>query len=71
MAKTGRKGQKPRGVRKDDLERKRDERAKRAALRKERDAKNFYSLEDDENYVSFYNQLQAIGLKIKDIPGDG
>lgn len=51
------------------LERKRDERARRNALRKEREAKEY--LENDENFVSFSNQLQALGYKMKDIKGDG
>ena len=72
MGKGGKKGHnKSRGERKDDLERKRDERAKRSALRREKQAKTYYSLEDDEDYVSFSNQLQSVGLKIKEIPGDG
>lgn len=62
---------KSKSERKDEVERKRDERAGRAAFRKERRARDFYCLEDDENYVNFCNQLQAVGLKIKDIPGDG
>ena len=53
----------------DEVERKRDERARRNALKKEREAKEY--LENDENFVSFSNQLQAIGYKIKDIKGDG
>lgn len=72
MGKAGKKAHnKPRGERKDDLERKRDERAKRSALKKEKQARAYYSFEYDENYVSFCNQLQAVGLKIKEIPGDG
>eukprot|EP00794_Sanderia_malayensis_P005159 gene5159-5811_t len=62
---------KPRGEKRDDVERKRDERARRNALRREKNAREFYSLENDENYVSFCNQMEVIGLKIKDIPGDG
>lgn len=54
---------------KDQIERKRDERARRNALRKEREAKEY--LENDENFVSFSNQLQALGYKIKDMKGDG
>jgi len=27
--------------------------------------------EEDENYVGFANQLSSIGLRLKDIPGDG
>lgn len=57
------------GKTKDQVERKRDERARRNALRKEREAKEY--LENDENFVSFSNQLQALGYKIKDIKGDG
>ncbi|XP_028393840.1 OTU domain-containing protein 3-like [Dendronephthya gigantea] len=64
----GNKG-KNRGNTKDQIERKRDERARRNALRKEREAKEY--LENDENFVSFSNQLQALGYKIKDIKGDG
>ncbi len=57
---------------KDEVERKRDERAKRNALRNERKAREFYSpQENDEDYVSFCNQLKATGLKLKEIPGDG
>lgn len=54
---------------KHQLERKRDERARRNALKKEREAKEY--LENDENFVSFSNQLKVIGYKIKDIKGDG
>lgn len=57
------------GKTKDQVERKRDERARRNALKKEREAKEY--LENDENFVSFSNQLQALGYKIKDIKGDG
>ena len=52
--------------RRDDQERKRDERARRNALRKEKD-----NLEEDGEFVSFSNQLQVQGLKIKEIIGDG
>ena len=55
--------------RKEEVERKRDERCRRNALRKERKIKEY--LEHDENFVSFSNQLQALGLKIKDVLGDG
>ena len=71
MAKGRKHGSKPRSQRKDDIERKRDERARRNALKKERESKEYYAFEDDENFVSFRNQLEALGLKIKDIPGDG
>ena len=54
---------------KEQQERKRDARARRNALKKEREAKEY--LEDDENFVSFSNQLQAVGYKIKDIKADG
>ena len=57
------------GQRREELERKRDNRARRNALKKERKAKEY--LENDENFVSFSNQLEALSLKIKDIPGDG
>ena len=68
----GNKGKNPAhhgGKSKEQVERKRDERARRNALRKEREAKEY--LENDENFVSFSNQLQALGYKIKDIKGDG
>lgn len=57
------------GQRRDDLERKRDDRVRRDALKKERKIKEY--LADDEDFVSFSNQLAALSLKIKDIPGDG
>lgn len=57
------------GQRRDDLERKRDDRMRRNALKKERKIKEY--LADDEDFVSFSNQLAALSLKIKDIPGDG
>lgn len=57
------------GQRRDDLERKRDDRVRRNALKKERKMKEY--LADDEDFVSFSNQLAALSLKIKDIPGDG
>ena len=50
---------------------KREERAKRDALRKERQARKHGYLEGDENFVGFSNQLATQGLKLKDIPGDG
>ena len=67
MAKGNKKS--TRTERKEGLERKRDERCRRNALKKERKIKEY--LEHDENFVSFSNQLQALGLKIKDILGDG
>ncbi|XP_028850439.1 OTU domain-containing protein 3 [Denticeps clupeoides] len=63
-------GKPVRGNRKCDVERKRDERAARRALAKER--KNRPPGEDEgEEFVSFSNQLQALGLKLREIPGDG
>ncbi|XP_030624954.1 OTU domain-containing protein 3 isoform X2 [Chanos chanos] len=63
-------GKPVRGNRKYDLERKRDERAARRALAKDR--KNRPRGEDEgEEFVSFSNQLQALGLKLREIPGDG
>ncbi|XP_063065011.1 OTU domain-containing protein 3 [Engraulis encrasicolus] len=59
-----------RGNRKYDLERKRDERAARRALAKDR--KNRPAGADEgEEFVSFSNQLQALGLKLREVPGDG
>ena len=42
---------------------------RRNAIKKERKAKEY--LEDDDTFFSFSNQLEALSLKIKDIPGDG
>ncbi|MBN3324722.1 OTUD3 protein, partial [Atractosteus spatula] len=59
-----------RGNRKCDVERKRDERAARRALAKDR--KNRPPGEEQgEEFVSFSNQLQALGLKLREVPGDG
>lgn len=52
-----------------ELERKRDERAARRALAKDR--KNRPPGDDGEEFVSFSNQLQALGLKLREVPGDG
>ncbi|KAK3743409.1 hypothetical protein QZH41_011542, partial [Actinostola sp. cb2023] len=60
---------KGKGQKREDLERKRDERSRRRDLKKGREIKEY--LENDENFASFKNQLEAIGLKIKDILGDG
>ena len=64
---------KSKSQRKDEMARKRDERAIRNAHRK--DAKQKKALDsylaDDENYVSFSNQLKKLGLELRDIPGDG
>ena len=69
MTKGGASKKQTKGQRKDDLERKRDDRVRRNALKKERKIKEY--LADDEDFVSFSNQLAALSLKIKDIPGDG
>lgn len=69
MTKKGANKKQTKGQRREELERKRDDRVRRNALKKERKAKEY--LEEDENFVSFSNQLEALGLKIKDIPGDG
>ena len=69
MTKNGANKKQTKGQRREELERKRDDRVRRNALKKERKAKEY--LEEDENFVSFSNQLEALGLKIKDIPGDG
>lgn len=59
-----------RGNKKCDLERKRDERAARRALAKDR--RNRPPGEDEgEEFVSFSNQLKALGLKLREVPGDG
>ncbi|XP_030393299.1 OTU domain-containing protein 3 [Gopherus evgoodei] len=63
------------GGKKAELERKRDERAARRALAKER--RNRAPAEEDgggaaaQEFVSFGNQLQALGLKLREVPGDG
>ena len=69
MTKNGGNRKQTKSQRREDLERKRDDRVRRNALKKERKAKEY--LEEDENFASFSNQLEALGLKIKDIPGDG
>ena len=69
MTKGGASKKQTKGQRRDDLERKRDDRVRRNALKKERKIKEY--LADDEDFVSFSNQLTALSLKIKDIPGDG
>lgn len=69
MTKNGGNKKQTKSQRREDLERKRDDRVRRNALKKERKAKEY--LEEDENFASFSNQLEALGLKIKDIPGDG
>lgn len=55
---------------KGELERKRDDRAARRAIAKDR--KNRPQDNDEgAEYVSFSNQLQALGLKLREVPGDG
>ncbi|XP_048417430.1 OTU domain-containing protein 3 [Stegostoma tigrinum] len=53
-----------------DLERKRDEKAVRRALAKERKNRPQEGSEDEE-FLSFANQLLAMGLKLREVPGDG
>ncbi|KAL4648357.1 OTU domain-containing protein 3 [Arapaima gigas] len=63
-------GKPVRGNRKCELERKRDERAARRALAKDR--KNRPQGEDEaDEFISFNNQLQVLGLKLREVPGDG
>lgn len=65
--------QTPKSVRsnkKSELERKRDERAARRAIVKDRKNRPQDSDEGAE-FVSFSNQLQALGLKLREVPGDG
>ncbi|XP_038602324.1 OTU domain-containing protein 3 isoform X2 [Tachyglossus aculeatus] len=65
------------GGKKGEAERKRDERAARRALAKERrnrpdpraDPRADPGPEDE--FVGFANQLQALGLKLREVPGDG
>lgn len=59
-----------RSQRQSDLERKRDERSARRALQRERKLGEYLD-KTDEDFVSFANQLEVLGLRIKDIPGDG
>ncbi|XP_004850511.1 OTU domain-containing protein 3 isoform X1 [Heterocephalus glaber] len=58
------------GSRKAEAERKRDERAARRALAKERRNRP-ESGGCEEEFISFANQLQALGLKLREVPGDG
>ncbi|KAJ8319790.1 hypothetical protein KUTeg_001377 [Tegillarca granosa] len=55
--------------RQDAVSRKKEERAKRDAYRRERKIESY--LADDENFPSFSAQLAKIGLQLRDIPGDG
>lgn len=59
-----------RSNKKGDLERKRDERAARRAIAKDRRNRPQDGDEGAE-FVSFSNQLQALGLKLREVPGDG
>ncbi|XP_061591027.1 OTU domain-containing protein 3 [Cololabis saira] len=59
-----------RSNKKGEVERKRDDRAARRAIAKDRKNR---PQEGDEGaeFVSFSNQLQALGLKLREVPGDG
>lgn len=59
-----------RSNKKSDVERKRDERAARRAIAKDRKNRPQDGDEGAE-FVSFSNQLQALGLKLREVPGDG
>ncbi|XP_017707622.1 PREDICTED: OTU domain-containing protein 3 isoform X1 [Rhinopithecus bieti] len=59
------------GSRKAEAERKRDERAARRALAKERRNRPESGGGCEEEFLSFANQLQALGLKLREVPGDG
>ncbi|XP_029802968.1 OTU domain-containing protein 3 isoform X2 [Suricata suricatta] len=67
------KGRPGSGSRKAEAERKRDERAARRALAKERRNRSESGGGGgcEEEFVSFANQLQALGLKLREVPGDG
>ncbi|XP_077312463.1 OTU domain-containing protein 3-like isoform X2 [Lithobates pipiens] len=60
----------PRPGKKAEVERKRDERAARRALVKERKNRAGEAA-DPEEFVSFTNQLQVLGLRMREVPGDG
>ncbi|XP_029434433.1 OTU domain-containing protein 3 isoform X2 [Rhinatrema bivittatum] len=63
---------KARPGRKAEVERKRDERAARRALAKERrNRPEAEGGEAAEEFLSFANQLQALGLRLREVPGDG
>ncbi|MEE6482179.1 hypothetical protein FKM82_013173 [Ascaphus truei] len=53
-----------------EVERKRDERAARRALAKER-RNRAGEPGDAEEFASFANQLQILGLRLREVPGDG
>ncbi|XP_034732475.1 OTU domain-containing protein 3 isoform X2 [Etheostoma cragini] len=59
-----------RSNKKSELERKKDERAARRAIVKDRKNRPQDGDEGAE-FVSFSNQLQALGLKLREVPGDG
>ncbi|XP_062046535.1 OTU domain-containing protein 3 isoform X2 [Lepus europaeus] len=61
------------GSRKVEAERKRDERAARRALAKERRNRPESGGGGgcEEEFASFATQLQALGLKLREVPGDG
>ncbi|XP_028265804.1 OTU domain-containing protein 3 [Parambassis ranga] len=59
-----------RGNKKSELERKRDERAARQAIVKDRKNRP-QDVDEGAEFVSFSNQLQALGLKLREVPGDG
>lgn len=59
-----------RSNKKGDQKRKRDERAVRRAIAKDRKNRPQDGDEGAE-FVSFSNQLQALGLKLREVPGDG
>ena len=53
------------------MARKREDKEVKAAQKKEQKAKAYIQNQEDANFFSFKNQLNTIGLDIKDIPGDG
>lgn len=59
-----------RSNKKSELERKRDERAARRAIAKDRKNKG-QEVDEGAEFLSFSNQLQALGLKLREVPGDG
>lgn len=59
-----------RSNKKGEQKRKRDERAVRRAIAKDRKNRPQDGDEGAE-FVSFSNQLQALGLKLREVPGDG
>ncbi|KAM3871851.1 OTU domain-containing protein 3 [Diretmus argenteus] len=61
---------KPIRGKKGEVERKRDERAARRAIAKDRKNRPQDGDEGAE-FVNFSNQLQALGLKLREVPGDG